>query len=502
MVSTEDILKKYGAKIESQTKGSGRSVDNFSHSYTQFRKAMTPAFSRYEKWCKALGNILHIKVADKDRVRIEKDVAFAHLDLSASEVVVFAVSLLFLSFFGGLLLLVGGWLLIPGASFSFFLMLLVMLFSVFLFYYAYTTPKRLAMQWRLKASSQMVPAILYIVIYMKHTSNFEKAVAFAAEHLEAPLSLDFRKIFWDVEIGRFSSIKESVDYYLEGWKEHSMEFVEAFHLIESSLYEPSDERRVEILEKGLQVILDGVYDKMLKYTHDVKAPLTNIYMLGIILPTLSLAILPLASTMLGGVLQWYHVLIIFNVLVPFLVIYLTMNVMLMRPGGYGEAGLLEKNPLYFKYKSNRPFLISGLIVFPFFLIGLIPALWRYTNLPLWLGLQRDYVWSQLGFGFLGEGGVFGILTDEAGKVIAGPFGILSIILSLFIPLSIAFFFVIAYKMKTRELIKSRDKYKNVEKEFTSSLFQLGNRIGDGVPAEIAFSKVAESSKGDCYGRVF
>jgi hypothetical protein len=49
------------------------------------------------------------------------------------------------------------------------------------------------MMWRLKASSQMVPAILYIVIYMKHTSNFEKAVAFAAEQaareaaaLEAP----------------------------------------------------------------------------------------------------------------------------------------------------------------------------------------------------------------------------------------------------------------------------------------------------------------------------
>jgi len=29
----------------------------------------------------------------------------------------------------------------------------------------------------------------------------------------------------------------------------------------------------------------------------------------------------------------------------------------------------------------------------------------------------------------------------------------------------------------------------------SSLFQLGNRIGDGLPAEIAFSKVMDSTKG-------
>ena len=55
--------------------------------------------------------------------------------------------------------------------------------------------------------------------------------------------------------------------------------------------------------------------------------------------------------------------------------------------------------------------------------------------------------------------------------------------------------MIAYKAKTQELIKSREKYKEVEKEFTSSLFQLGNRIGDGLPAEIAFAKVSESTKG-------
>src|SRR3989344_1182007 len=112
----------------------------------------------------------------------------------------------------------------------------------------------------------MVPAILYIVIYMKHTSNFEKAVSFASEHLQPPLALDFKKIFWDVEVGRFSTIKASIDNYLESWKDYSMEFIEAFHLIESSLFEPSEDRRIEVLEKSLQVILDGVYDKMLKYT--------------------------------------------------------------------------------------------------------------------------------------------------------------------------------------------------------------------------------------------
>jgi len=72
---------------------------------------------------------------------------------------------------------------------------------------------------------------------------------------------------------------------------------------------------------------------------------------------------------------------------------------------------------------------------------------------------------------------------------------LSLLLSLLVPLSIAMIFIIAYHVKTKDLIKSREMYKEVENEFTSSLFQLGNRLGDGTPAEIAFAKVAGSSKG-------
>ena len=160
----------------------------------------------------------------------------------------------------------------------------------------------------------MVPCILYIVIYMKHTSNLERAIGFASQHLRPPLSLDLKKIFWDVEIGKFSTIKESLDHYLQFWENDALEFVEAFHLIESSLYEPSNSRRILTLEKALQVILDGVYDRMLNYTHSIKAPLTNLYMLGIVLPTLGLALLPLASALLGGLIKSIHVFVFFNLI--------------------------------------------------------------------------------------------------------------------------------------------------------------------------------------------
>jgi Flp pilus assembly protein TadB len=494
MTSTDDILRKYSAKIERQMKGynsdSGR-VEKFSQSYETFKSGMMPEFSSYERWCKSLGNLFVVNVGEKDKRRISRAIEIAHLNISPSEVVVFSTMLLFLTLFGGILFMVGVWLLT--GAFSVMFLFLVFLLAIFLFFYSSKTPERLAMKWRLKASSQMVPAILYIVIYMKHTSNFEKAVAFAAEHLEPPLAMDFRKIFWDVEVGKFSNIKDSIDHYLEGWRDYSIEFIESFHLIESSLYEPDEQRRVAVLEKSLQVILDGVYDKMLKYTHEVKAPLTNVYMLGIVLPTLALAILPLASTMLGGAIKWYHVFIIFNVLVPFLVMYMTGNVMMQRPGGYGETSLLEKNPLYPQYTSTAGYWKGFFLGFPLVLIGLIPWFWRYTNLPEWLGMAKDYTWTEIGLGFLGDSGIFGIVGPEG--ILYGPSGAFSLLLSLFVPVGIAVFFIVAYREKTKELIKARDQYKEVEAEFTSSLFQLGNRLGDGNPAEIAFAKTSESTKG-------
>jgi len=469
----------------------GEQAQKFGQSYEKFKAEMVVEFSKYERWCKSMGNLFKIKIGEKDNAKLSREIEIAHLNVTPSEVVVFAATLLFLTLFGGILFFVGIWLLT--GAFSLMFLFLIFLSSIFLFFYASKAPERLAMKWRLKASSQMVPAILYIVIYMKHTSNFEKAMAFAAEHLQPPLSADFRKIFWDVEIGRFSTIKESVDYYLTGWKDYSFEFVEAFHLIESSLYEPDEARRVAVLEKSLQVILDGVYDKMLKYTHEVKAPLTNIYMLGIILPTLALAILPLASTMMGGAIKWYHVLLLFNFLIPFMVLSMTNKVMMERPGGYGETSLLEKNPLYLKYKSNEAYVKGLSVGLPFILIGLIPFFWRYTPLPIWLGLARDYTWEQIGLGFMGGSTVFGIVGP--GGMLYGPSGALSLILSLFVPLGIAIVFIVTFKAKTEEIIVARTKYKEVEKGFTSSLFQLGNRIGDGLPAEIAFAKVMTSVKG-------
>lgn len=490
MVDAEEILRKYGKKIDNEI-NSGIQEKDFSKDFEQFRNEMVPSLNRFEGLASSLGSVISIKLAQKDAEKIQKQLDIAHLTISPSQVMGLAViSLIAVMLFG---VLASAAILLINDSFPFMFLVLSFITAMFLFYYVYSTPARMANAWRLKASSQMVPCILYVVAYMKHTSNLERAVAFTAQHLQVPLALDFKKIFWDVETGKHSSIKSSLDSYLESWREYSIEFVEAFHLVESSLYEPSEERRIAVLERALQVMLDGVYEKMLKYTHTIKSPLTNVYMLGIVLPTLGLALLPLASTLLGGFLKTYHVFVIFNLIIPFFVFYLTSEVMLRRPGGYGESEVLEMNPLYSQYMSKAPYVKAFIICFPLFLLGLLPFIFQYTGFPGLLGLEKDYTFAEIGFGFLGDNKLFDF--KQVGSGFVGPFGLLAVLLSLLVPLSIALFFAMAYKMKTHELIKTRDNSKQLEQEFSSSLFQLGNRLGDGMPAELAFSRVAESSRG-------
>jgi hypothetical protein len=185
----------------------------------------------------------------------------------------------------------------------------------------------------------------------------------------------------------------------------------------------------------------------------------------------------------------------FNIIIPFLVFYLTSEVLLKRPGGYGESSVLELNPNYEQYRSKAPYVKAFFVALPFLILGLLPFLFQFSFVTSPLGLQSDYKFSDLGLQFdaFKDSYIFDFKEISGSKI--GPFGLIGVLLSLFIPLSIAIFFAMAYKSKTSSLMRARERTKILEEEFTNSLFQLGNRLGDGIPAEIAFAKVSESTRG-------
>ncbi|MBI4145914.1 hypothetical protein HY489_01100 [Candidatus Woesearchaeota archaeon] len=494
-MADEDLIVKYKVLLEKQleVKASAGSGQVFSREYQVFREEILPPhMSAYEKICNSCEKILKLRVNPEAAQKMQLAIDSAHLQVTPAGVL--ASSFILPTTF----LLVGVFV-----SMLFFNSTFFALFSAFIGVSALLIMQRLpffiANAWRMKSSNQMVLCIFYVVTYMRHTSNLELAIEFASEHLTPPLSLDLRKVIWDVENSKFESIKESLEAYLNGWRQYNLEFVESFHLIQSSLYETSEDRRLSLLDKSLDVMLDETFEKMLHYAQNLKGPITMLHMLGVILPILGLVILPLVVSFMEGI-GWYHIAAGYNVILPVVVYVMGRQVLSQRPTGYGDTDIAETNPELKKYR-NIIFKIAGIefTIHPGFIaVFMFAALFIGALSPLLIHILSPGYELQIGpFELLGY--KKSQLNEE---VLIGPYGLGASLLSLLFPASLALSVGLYFKLRSKNVMKIRDDAKKLEDEFSSALFQLGNRLGDGLPAEIAFQKVADVMEDTISGKFF
>ncbi len=498
-----DLMEIYKKEIEKQlgTKLEEQPSKPTTKEYKEFKAEFLPRqLTIYEKLCNFSEKILKIKPDPKKAETIQEAINITHLEITPSGAISFSF----------LIPLVGA---LFGSLFAF--LIFQSMFFVLLFIAGVAisikplqrAPEFIANNWRLKASNQMVLCIFYVVTYMRHTSNLEKAIEFASQHLAPPLSLDLKKVLWDVETEKYSTVKESLDIYLETWKKWNIEFIESFHLIESSLYEGDEARRLNALDKALDVILEETYEKMLHYAHNLQNPITMLHMLGIILPILGLVILPLVVSFMEGV-KWYHLAVIYNVILTVVVYYLGKNILSRRPTGYGDTDIAEENPELKKYRSilikvgNQELQLSPLVISVFvgvilFLIGLSPLLIHAIGIADF-GFGEEDLTSSCGQKYC----FLEYRTSQTTGQEIGPYGLGAAIASLFVPLSFGVAIGLYYRLKSKNVIKIREKAKQLELEFANALFQLGNRLGDNIPVEIAVGKVASVMEGTISGSFF
>ncbi len=132
-MNAEDILKKYGRKIESEIQEEEVDTRSVSREFIQFKKDLMPRLSRYEGWCNSLGNIINIKMSGKDEAKIQKQIDIAHLNITPRQALTLAILAFIVTFFAGLLISLAIYLM--NNSFSLLLLFLTLLSSVFFFYY-------------------------------------------------------------------------------------------------------------------------------------------------------------------------------------------------------------------------------------------------------------------------------------------------------------------------------------------------------------------------------
>lgn len=508
----EDLIVKYKEKIKQefgdQTANSVTPPSQVtSKEYSDFKEELYPGnYGRYEKACNFAEKILKLKVEKKQADAMQKHIDLCHLKITPSGAMSLSILLpMFIMVFGALISVAVFQMMFFAGFFMFTGLFLIPVLQKF--------PQFLANSWRMKATNQMVQSIFYLVTFMRHTSNLERAIQFAADHLSPPLSLDFRKILWDTETARFSNIRDAADSYLQTWKEWDKDFVEAFHLIEASLFEPSEDRRLTLLDKSLDVILNGTYENMLSYSRGLKSPMTMLNMLGIILPILGLVILPLVVSFMSGgsdggsfITMAIYISVLYNVVLPSSVFYLGKIILSTRPAGYGHEDIAKTQRGVKKFEnvlipmgknfqfSINPLYISLSVLVIALILGFSPLLIH--------AIDADFEIQDVDGSFQFMGYICPSGGDCNSNEKIGPFGLGASIMSIIVVAGIGCSIGLFYSLRSKNVIKIRQNTTKLENEFSSALFQLGNRLGDGLPAEIAFGKVAETMKGTTSGQFF
>lgn len=433
----------------------------------------------YEKACNVSERIIRVKPDKKAREKLQYAIDFAHLKTTPGG----AVSLTFLFMLVVLLptlLLMATYMVFhqerqgivvselimwglaedrsvigfSGVPFGYGAM--VVLIGIFLTYYLYFYPLRLKSRYEMLVGSDIVTAVLYIVMYMRNNPSLEGAVRFASENIPDELGLELKKMLWDVEIGNFLSMEEALIDYTKKWSKNRP-FVESIQLLITSLRQVG-ERRITMLEEAVNIILEGNREQARHFNQKLKLPVSIVHALGIILPVMGLVLFPIVAVFLN--VDATILFVGYDIILPFILYFTITSILEIRPSTFSKINISENPDVPPKgmFKFGEKFAKAWPIAL---LSGLITVA---------LGVF-------LYFAELSEGESFE-----------------GIIPAVVIAFGFAFGFAIYFILVSKQKLKLREETRRIENEFAEALFQLGNQISGGVPLELSIENSMERIK--------
>ncbi len=443
-----EILEELKPKIEIGKYESKKNLQFKTMDYHQFIKEVRKEPKTfYEKLCRKAEKLFKISPDKKTKEKLESEIRTAYLDVTPEGV----FSLTFLLVIIGMILFISSVIFIKDMLFS------ILVFSIFsgAAWYSYSYPQKKSREIEIKMASDLVMAVLYMVIYMRTSPNIEGALKFAAENLTGPLSWDIKKLLWDMEVGKYPSLRVALEHYLAKWKDKNEEFVEALQMLKAATGEKK-ERRLSLLDEAINVMLNGTRDKMRHYAQKLRMPVMLVYTMGIMLPVIGLVMFPIVAIFMAELVKPIFIFIGYDVLLPIFLFWFISNMLKTKPTTFSQPEIKEaKNiPPLGKFK----FMGKELPVWPFSILAGLPfILYGFVNISS-VSLNT----------------IQGIELQTA--------------YSVYIIIGISIMIIVYCYLDSFQKLPLRKKVERIEDEFGEALFQFGNQIAGGRPLEIAIDR--------------
>ncbi|MFH1431976.1 MAG: hypothetical protein ABIG84_02050 [archaeon] len=446
--------------------------------YQEEEKYSKEPHTAYEKFCYYSGKILRLPPDDDTKTKLQNAINFSGMHSTPEDVTGASVVAALLSF----LLLVFTFFLPVG---TIILKLILILFVPLLVaYFMLTYPFNYANTVRIREGRELITALLYIVVYLRSTPNLENAVRFAAKNVTGKLKWDLKRVFWKVEVGIHNSIEDALMEYLKGWKNYNKEFLEGMHLIRESMLESDEVRRTSMLDKAINVVLDGMDEKMKMYARNLETPIMVLHGLGILLPVMGMIVFPLLSIFLASDSPNIplYLFLGYDIFLPLVVYIFIRQILGTRPSTHSSVEVaLNKSMEIERGFSIRNMLNMKRIILLFSIVGgmifLVPGL--------------KYLIATNMFQNCAPGEMFAACADDD-TTLVHTMG--TMMMSLLVVVGLAVIFVIYHKGKCYKTLEVRERVSSIEEEFEQAMFALGNRLVSGIPIEFALEKAIEDTQ--------
>ena len=437
-----------------------------SREYRIFKRQEKREPSWYEKLVNLSERFLKINPDERTRSELEKAIVFTGLRITPEGVISLFVGTILIFLLLGLSFIVINILIFGFSTMRIMIGLMIIFFGLLLGYYFFRYPINLVKVMRMRASSQVILAVLYMVISMRLTPNLEKALQFAAANISGELAYDMRRFLWDIEMGKYYSASEALSDYIAKWKPENEEFAEALRLIRDSQSHPPDKAKV-VLDQALDVILEGTKTRMKHYSQDLQLPINVIHMLGILLPILGTIMAPLAAVFMSDIVTPWHFVIGYDIILPVVILWFINTTLSKRPVTFSKVDISHHPDL----PPEGAFYIGKRILVPALPVALF-VLMVFLVYPLYFFLQKPEL----------------LMSGEGGH------SVFSMMISGLIILGIGFSLAVYFILSNYQRYRIYSDIQKTESEFELALFQLGNRISGGTPTELAIERCIEDVK--------
>jgi Flp pilus assembly protein TadB len=480
----KNIVNDINRDVQKSDQEAQPSFQGYSRKYQEYKEEAEEdrKLNRYEKLCYKSASILSIKADESVRDDLVAPIKLLGWEITPGMVLSASLMVGISSFFlWGFTFILNSMLgILPGT---------IMLLSVSLCFgsaaYTYYKPVFDAKNKVINSSGEMILSILYMVLYMRSSPNLEGAIRFAALNLDGPISKDLKKVLWDVEVGNYNRIEQSLENYTEAWKDYNEDYLESMQLLKAAVNEKDPSRREDLLETSVQRILDGTQEKMKHYAQGLKTPVMILNAMGAMLPVMAMIILPLVSVFMGGAISATDLVITFNIFLPIFLYIFMQKVLSSRPPTVSSEPIKESSlpkrgyyPLEIGERTvNIPTKLIGFSVF--FIIASY-GIFGYLAFPHTF---------PLGDKFTENPGLIPELYRNGVKAAPLPMLLRSISITFGLGIGIGISKILGNK-KRKEAEKELSK---IESQFPNALFELGNKISGGTPVELALDKAAEST---------